>query len=364
MCFDMVPVKNVTRVKRLPEVNIGMEFSFVLVDDQVTKTEQTSAVINQGKTAQAVATTRSTTLLPKESVDTTNPALTQACETVEGTVTVRGNPGDLSGVTTTSPALTRGETAKGRVMSVAMVRLTTLLTSTSQPKQQQQGNQGDLSVVTTTSPALTRGETAKGRVMSVGMVRLTTLLTSTSQPKQQQQQGNQGDLSVVTTSPTVTRGETAKGKVMSVAMVRLTTLLTSTSQPKQQQQQGNQGDLSVVTTTSPTVTRGVRTGDDDDDVFGDSETKGFFAWATVTTIAIIVIVVKRLLLDKIRCRCRGHVLPPQPPQIPAPQDFPNAMRMNMLNTPPFTGLNPKHYGIFNPRHKHFHVHKATHNPRA
>ncbi|XP_061170460.1 uncharacterized protein LOC133179790 isoform X2 [Saccostrea echinata] len=314
MCFDMVPVKNVTRVKRLPEVNIGMEFSFVLVDDQVTKTEQTSAVINQGKTAQAVATTRSTTLLPKESVDTTNPALTQACETVEGTVTVRGNPGDLSGVTTTSPALTRGETAKGRVMSVAMVRLTTLLTSTSQPKQQQQGNQGDLSVVTTTSPALTRGETAKGRVMSVGMVRLTTLLTSTSQPKQQQQQGNQGDLSVVT--------------------------------------------------TSPTVTRGVRTGDDDDDVFGDSETKGFFAWATVTTIAIIVIVVKRLLLDKIRCRCRGHVLPPQPPQIPAPQDFPNAMRMNMLNTPPFTGLNPKHYGIFNPRHKHFHVHKATHNPRA
>ncbi|XP_062585396.1 uncharacterized protein LOC134247071 [Saccostrea cucullata] len=154
MCFDMVPVKNVTRVKRLPEVNIGMEFSFILVDDQVTKTEQTSAVINQGKTAQAVATTRSTTLLPKESVDTTNPALTQAGETVEGTVTVRENPGDLSGVTTTSPALTRGETAKGRVMSVAMVRLTTLLTSTS--KQQQQGNQGDLSVVTT-SPALTRG---------------------------------------------------------------------------------------------------------------------------------------------------------------------------------------------------------------
>ena len=43
-------------------------------------------------------------------------------------------------------------------MSVAMARWTTLLTSTSQPKQQQQqGNQGDLSVVITTSPALTRG---------------------------------------------------------------------------------------------------------------------------------------------------------------------------------------------------------------
>ncbi|XP_062610684.1 uncharacterized protein LOC134272473 [Saccostrea cucullata] len=43
--------------------------------------------------------------------------------------------------------------------------------------------------------------------MSDAMVRLTTLLTSTSQPKQQQQQqGNQGDLSVVTTSPALTRG--------------------------------------------------------------------------------------------------------------------------------------------------------------
>nr|XP_022311021.1 uncharacterized protein LOC111116328 [Crassostrea virginica] len=169
--------------------------------DQVAKTEQTSAVINQGKTAQAVARTRST-LLPKESVDTTNPALTQAGETVEGVVMVRGNPGDLSGVTT-SPTLTRGETAKGKVMSVAMARWTTLLTSTSQPKQQQQGNQGDLSVVITTSPALTRGKTAKGGVMSVAMVRLTTLLTSTSQPKQQQQ-GNQDD--VKPTSPALTRG--------------------------------------------------------------------------------------------------------------------------------------------------------------
>lgn len=73
---------------------------------------------------------------------------------------------------------------------------------------------------------------------------------------------------------------------------------------------------------------------------------GFLSWALVTTISMVVIVVKRLLRHKLRCRTRRNptTLPPppypNPTYTPSPSCSPSEFNMLVLHTPPSQASSP------------------------
>ncbi|XP_048728520.2 mucin-2-like [Ostrea edulis] len=89
------------------------------------------------------------------------------------------------------------------------------------------------------------------------------------------------------------------------------------------------------------TTRGLQLSTEEFDVPG---TAGVFAWAVVTTLAIILIVIRHLLLSKIKCCCRRQVnhLPrtPSPPSTPCTRETVEQIRMHLLHTPSFIATTP------------------------
>nr|XP_022294503.1 uncharacterized protein LOC111104709 isoform X2 [Crassostrea virginica]XP_022294504.1 uncharacterized protein LOC111104709 isoform X2 [Crassostrea virginica] len=75
------------------------------------------------------------------------------------------------------------------------------------------------------------------------------------------------------------------------------------------------------------------------ETFDQPEVSGFFAWAAATTVALIIIILKRLLCQNCKClrRCM-HDYDPQPDQ-QRPTQQPvqsDNIPLNMLHTPPST----------------------------
>ncbi|XP_056003944.1 uncharacterized protein LOC130046266 [Ostrea edulis] len=89
------------------------------------------------------------------------------------------------------------------------------------------------------------------------------------------------------------------------------------------------------------TTRGLQLSTEEFDVPG---TAGVFAWAVVTTLAIILIVIRHLLLSKIKCCCRRQVnhLPrtPSPPSTPCTRETVEQIRMHLLHTPSSIATTP------------------------
>ncbi|XP_061170605.1 uncharacterized protein LOC133179968 [Saccostrea echinata] len=87
-------------------------------------------------------------------------------------------------------------------------------------------------------------------------------------------------------------------------------------------------------------TKALNVPDTDDDLFDEAGTTGFFAWAVLTTIALILLIVKKLVLQRCDLKCCTQPLP-SPPQPQTIEPFEDRIPMNpIMHTPPSQASTP------------------------